>query len=115
MKHIFGLITAVALTFSSLSNASDMQVARLILNDSKIISAVDLKIKQILPRLKMKFSGIQVEASQTNYAAVMTYTDTAKDTFFNPSFGDCSVLARGRIIGGNSLTLDSVVEYDCGE
>jgi hypothetical protein len=117
MKNIFALIALVS--FSNFASASNVgandKVAQMILNNSAIMASVNAKIKSLLPRLTMKFSGIEVNSSATKYSAIMTYTDTAKGTFFNPSFGDCSVLVRGKIITDSTVSADSIREYDCGE
>jgi len=109
---VFFLFSAFALATNVERNTS---VAQLILKDPSIMAAVAAKVKSILPKLKMKLTNIEVNSSPSKYSAVMTYTDTARDTFFNPSFGDLSVLVRGKITSNTSVTADTIVEYGGGE
>jgi hypothetical protein len=116
---INSVVTALILFFTIGASAANVpannNVAQMILGNSQIMNAVGAKIKSILPSLTMKFSGIEVNSSPSAYSAIMTYTDTAKGTFFNPAFGTCSVLVRGMIINNSSVSLISIKENDCGE
>lgn len=111
------LLTILFLTFVSLSvsaNDTNLKVTKLILNSSVVMSATEAKIKAILPTLKMEFTGIMIETTASEYSAIVSYKDTAKDTFFHPSFGRCSLLVKGRV-SQNSVTVSSISEDDCGE
>ncbi len=116
MTKIFITLLTSLFSFTLLASDlnTDQKVMQMILNNSNIMAEVNAKIKSILPKVKMSFSGIEVKTSPYAYSAIMTYKDTAKSTFWHPAFGICSVLVTGKI-QYNALSVDSIREYDCGE
>jgi hypothetical protein len=114
MKNIFAFV-ALSLFPLFVLAISPAKLVQLITGDAKIMAAVDAKIVSILPSLKMKFVGIELETMGARFNAIVTYTDTAKGTLLNPRFGNCSVLLQGRIINESSITVDTIKENDCGE
>lgn len=118
MKKLFAIVVFVLTsisTFAASPNAPEnLRIGQLILNSQEIMETVEAELKSLLPSLKMKFIGISVNSTPTRYSAIITYEDTAKSTFFNPSFGKCSLLLRGKVFN-QSVSLDLVKEDDCGE
>ncbi len=120
MKNYF--IGSFVLLCSTVSLASSSNVItprvvmQLLLSNPSHMGMVDKVISNMVrPKGKMVMVGISAGTNSDKYSSVITYVDDGEGTFFSPNIGSCSLRVIGKVKSLTEISVDKIVEEDCGE